>query len=65
MHGLAPRSIDRATALAWLHDGHTFIPVVNGRRAPALQLIEVDGARYIRSDTSKIAEDAIPALADP
>ena len=36
LHGLPDRSIDRDTAIAWMKDGHSFIPVVGGVRKPAL-----------------------------
>lgn len=66
IHGLPARTIDRPTALAWLKDGHSLVPVVDGREGTALQLVEVaDGeqsARYIRLDNEKTAADALPPL---
>lgn len=38
IHGLGKRTIDRATAIAWMKDGHSLIPVHANSRAPALRL---------------------------
>lgn len=63
LHNLPERTIDRDTALAWMRDGHSLIPVLGGRRGPALQLVEVgDDARYIRTDNAATPEDALPDL---
>ena len=60
-HGLPSRTIDRDTALAWMKDGHSLVPVVAGRRLPALQLVEVsDESWAIRTDNQPVAEDAVP-----
>ncbi len=62
-HGLPSRTIDRTTALAWLKDGHSLVPVKNGSRLPALQLVEVDDERWaIRTDNQAVDEDAVPDL---
>jgi hypothetical protein len=60
MHNLPARTIDRATALAWMRDGHSFVPA-SGR---ALQLVEVgdEGALFIRDDHQAVAEDSLPAM---
>ena len=55
LHGLPERVIDRDTAIAWLKDGHSFIPVVRGSRQTALQLVELadkEGAYAIRTDNA-------------
>lgn len=62
LSGLPAREIDRATALAWMADGHSFIPVRSGRRLPALQLVEVGEERYIRADNASTPEDTLPNL---
>jgi len=38
LHGLGKRTIDRATAIAWMRDGHSLIPLHQDSRAPALRL---------------------------
>lgn len=61
LHGLGERTLDREAALKWMSDGHSFIPVISGVRQAALQLVEDDeDARYIRADTQRLAEDALP-----
>lgn len=61
--GLADRTIDRATALGWLADGHSFVPVIDGARGPALQRVEVADDRFvIRTDNAPVDEDALPGL---
>lgn len=62
LHGLPQRTIDRATALAWLKDGHSFVPVRGTQRLTALQLVEVDDELVIRTDNAAVAEDALPDL---
>lgn len=59
LHGLPDRSIDRDTAIAWMKDGHSFIPVVDGVRQPALLLIEVGDAHFIRSNSKPEAADVL------
>ena len=61
-HGLPDREIDRDTALAWMKDGHSLIPVRAGRRLHALQLVEVDEQHVIRHDNVPSDEDAVPEL---
>jgi hypothetical protein len=58
MAHLPARTIDRATAVAWMRDGHSFLPK-NGR---ALQLVEVGEEGFIRDDHDAIAEDSLPDL---
>ena len=64
MHRLPARTIDRATAIAWMKDGHSLVPVLAGERAPALQLVEVGEPAewFIRADNQPTTEDALPAL---
>ena len=38
LHGLGRRTIDRSTAIAWMRDGHSLIPMLTDGRAPALRL---------------------------
>ena len=61
MHGLPARQIDRDTAVQWMKDGHSFVPVVNGKDANALHLVEgPDEAWYLRTDGNAVAQDALP-----
>jgi hypothetical protein len=64
LYGLPDRTIDRDTALAWMKDGHSFIPVVGGQRQAALQLVEVgdEDEVFVRQDNAKTAQDALPEL---
>jgi hypothetical protein len=59
---LPDRSIDRETAIRWMKDGHSFVPVLAGRRLPALQLVPVGETVAIRTDNESIEEDRLPAL---
>lgn len=60
---LPERTIDRETAIRWLRDGHSLVPVVEGARGTALQLVEVgDDAVAIRTDNAAVAEDRLPVL---
>lgn len=62
-HGLPERTIDRDTAIAWMRDGHSLIPVRAGERLTALQLVDIeDGGPAIRTDNQAVAEDELPAL---
>lgn len=59
---LPRRTIDRDTAVAWMKDMHSFLPVVGGAPGPALLLVEGDdGEAYIRADASPESADALPA----
>lgn len=58
--GLPERKIDRDTALAWMKDGHSLVPVLGGRRAAALQLVAVGEGFVIRTDNAAVDEDALP-----
>ena len=64
MSGLPGRTIDRDTAVAWMRDGHSFLPVVGGTAGTALQLVEIaDGenvSHFIRTDNQATAEDSLP-----
>lgn len=64
IHALPARSIDRDTAIAWMRDGHSMIPVVGGRDASALHLVEVGEPieLYIRADHDKSPADSLPEL---
>lgn len=62
--GLPPRTIDRDTALSWMKDMHSFVPVLGGDVAAALQLVEVvDGeevSHFIRVDNAAESADSVP-----
>lgn len=62
LYGLPDRTIDRDTAVGWMRDGHSMIPVRGGARLHALQLVEVgdDDLLFIRHDNAKVAEDSLP-----
>lgn len=61
LHGLPERTIDRDTVIAWMRDGHSFVPVRHGSRLTALQLVEVgEGTLFVRHDNAAVAEDACP-----
>lgn len=62
LYGLPDRTIDREQALQWMKDGHSLVPVVEGRRLPALQLVEVDDTWVIRNDNEPVAEDRLPSF---
>jgi hypothetical protein len=59
---LPDRTIDRDTAVRWLKDGHSFVPLLGGRRAPALKLVEVGEGLAIRTDTAPVDADLLPEL---
>lgn len=60
------RTIDRDTALRWLAEGHSLIPVQGHghevHRGPAVELVEVDEAPYLRTDTRRVPADKIAGL---
>jgi hypothetical protein len=64
LHNLPARVIDRDTALAWMRDGHSLVPLIGGRRGTALQLVEVGEADepFIRPNNERVAEDQLPEL---
>jgi hypothetical protein len=63
LHGLGTRVIDRETALAWLEDGHSLVPWVDGKRSSALQLVDVpDDEPSIRTDNAPEATDSLGEL---
>jgi hypothetical protein len=59
----AERTIDRATALAWLADGHSLIACSGAGHHPlrgrSIERVEVDGEPFLRSDTLQEAVDAL------
>lgn len=56
------RVIDRDTAIRWMKDGHSLLPVVGGHVKPALQLVETDDDQlFVRVDNAKAAEDTVPS----
>lgn len=61
--GNLSREIDRDTALDWLYQGHSLIPVAGHghhvSRAACLERVEVDGEWFVRTDTQKINQDEI------
>lgn len=63
MVGIAPRTIDRATALAWLAGGHSLIPVAGhghgAVRGAAFERVEVGEEHFLRTDTEPVAEDHV------
>lgn len=60
---LPAQAIDRETAVRWLRDGHSLLPVRGGRKLTALQLVEVgDDALFVRADNDKVEADALPEL---
>ncbi|MBX2796661.1 MAG: hypothetical protein KTR31_03295 [Myxococcales bacterium] len=62
-HGLPKRTIDRDTALSWMRDGHSLVPVRAGVRLTALQLVEdPEGALWIRTDNAPTGEDSLPDI---
>jgi hypothetical protein len=63
LHGLPDRTIDRDTALAWLRDGHSLVPVHRGDRLPALQLVDLGNGEWsIRTDNQALPDDEVPDL---
>jgi hypothetical protein len=63
MPHLPPRTIDRDTAVHWMKDGHSFVPVIKGSRKPALVLVDLDDAGlFIRADAAREPADAAPEL---
>ena len=64
----AERTIDRATALAWLAEGHSLLtyagPAHHGERGHAIERIEVEGEAYLRTDTRPVARDELTFPAD-
>jgi hypothetical protein len=61
MQGLPVREIDRATAIAWMRDGHSFIPFL-GSRLPSLLLVSAGNEAFIRNDSQSEAADSLPEL---
>ena len=68
LHKLSDRVVTRETAIAWMRDGHSLVPVVNGKRQSALQLVVIDGDEpqyFIRHDNAQSTEDSLPDLPSP
>lgn len=59
----AERTIDRETAVRWLADGHSLFtwagPSHHGTRGKAIELVEVDGEAFVRTDTQPVATDEL------
>jgi len=57
------RVIDRATALAWLAEGHSLLTYAgsahHGERGYAIERVEVDEVPYLRTDTLPEAKDEL------
>jgi hypothetical protein len=58
---LPDRTVDRDQAIRWMRDGHSLIPVVDGARLAALQLVEAGEGLAIRTDNQPVDEDLLPA----
>lgn len=62
--GNLERKIDRDTALTWLGEGHSLIPVVGHghhiSRGWALEKVEIEGESWIRCDFDQEAADHVP-----
>ncbi len=56
---LPDRSIDRETAIRWMRDGHSFVPVQDGTRLRALQLVEAGDGHVIRDDHEPLDQDTL------
>ncbi len=63
LHGLPARTLDRDTVVAWMRDGHSFIPLANGEEAPAMRLVEAQNgdevSYFVRSDGGADPADCI------
>ena len=57
---LPDRTIDRDTAIRWMRDGHSFVPVHAGARLRALQLVEAGDGHAIRDDHEAADQDTLP-----
>lgn len=61
--GNLERELDRDTVLRWLREGHSLIPVVGHghhvHRGPCLELVEVDGEAFVRTDRRGEAVDEV------
>lgn len=59
----APRKIDRATALHWLAEGHSLIPVSGHghevHRGHCLERVELGDTFFLRTDTAGVAADQV------
>lgn len=62
MHNLPPRTIDRDTVIAWMKDGHAFVPMANGSAGQALLLLEAGEELVVRDDGKAEAADKIDGL---
>lgn len=66
LSGLGKRTIDRDTTIAWLRDGHSFLPVRNGEEGPALQLVTIEegdeASFFVRQDNAAEAKDDLGAF---
>ena len=62
IHQLDLRTIDRETAISWMKDGHSLIPIAGNAFKAALQLVESNGDWFIRENNDAIPEDAVVDL---
>lgn len=62
--GLGTRNIDRDTAVSWMSDGHSFVPVIGGQEGQALQLVHISSGdeevAFIRTDNAPESSDSLP-----
>lgn len=59
---LPERVLDRDGVVAWMRDGHSFLPLRGGRPGRALQLVEVEGELFVRDDHEAVAADDVGSL---
>ncbi|MCA9570486.1 MAG: hypothetical protein KC656_21735 [Myxococcales bacterium] len=62
LDGLPARVLDRDAVVAWMREGHSFLPARGGTVGRALQLVEVDGDWFVRDDHEAEASDALGDL---
>ena len=65
MARLPSRVLDREAVVAWMRDGHSFLPELGGEIGRALQLVEIDDELYVRDDHEPVAADALPTGLPP
>jgi hypothetical protein len=65
LHKLDTRIVSREQVIAWMRDGHSLIPYLDGKRQTALQLVTIEGDEpscFVRTDNTATSEDSLPAL---